>query len=128
MDEHQHHEELIQFLINEYQEVLANSEQDVYIYLDDQHKVCNEKFSSLLGYESADEWATIDTSFPETFVADKSQEILITAYQDAMEKKIGSTNNITWKKKDGSTVDTQVILVPIAHDGHLFALHFVSNR
>jgi PAS domain S-box-containing protein len=127
MDEHHHHDELIHSVAKQYQDILENSEQGIYIYLDDVHKVCNKNFSTLLGYESSEEWAKSDTSFPVAFVADKSQEILVSAFQDAMENMTASTNSITWKKKDGSTVTTEVTLVPIAHDGHLFALHFVSS-
>ncbi len=126
MDEHEHHDDLIQGITKEYADILENSEQGVYIYLDDEHKVCNKKFATLLGYESEDEWAKIDQLFPEVFVADESQETLVSSFQDAMEKGIASTNNIVWKKKDGSTVNSTVILAPISHNGHLFALHFVS--
>ncbi len=127
MDHDQHHEHLIQSITEEYQDVLENSEQGVYIYLNDANKVCNKNFATLLGYDSEDEWAKIDESFPDAFVDESSQSILISSYQDAIEKRIGSTNEITWKKKDESTVNSTVILVPIVHKGHLFALHFVSN-
>lgn len=128
MDEHQHHDDLIQSITQEYVDILTHSEQGVYIYLDDIHKVCNKKFATLLGYDSEDEWAKVDQSFPEIFVADQSQQTLVSSYQDAMSKDTGSTNEVIWKKKDGSTIETEVILVPIAHKGHLFALHFVSTR
>lgn len=127
MSNHHHdHGDLMQSVAKEYEEVLANSEQGVYIYLDDTSKVCNKNFATLLGYKSAQEWAEVTTSFPEAFVAEKSQETLISAYQDAMENGTGSTNQIVWKKKDGSTASTTVILVPISYDGHMLALHFVS--
>ncbi len=128
MDKHLHHNDLIKSVTEEYSEILTNSSQAIYIYLDDNNKVCNEKFSSLLGYKSEDEWAKIDKSFPETFVAEESQVTLVTAYQNAMEDMAASTNTIVWKKKDGSTVSTEVFLTPIVHEGHLFALHFVSNN
>jgi len=95
--------------------------------MDDTLKVCNEKFATLLEYKSSEEWAKIETSFPDAFVADDSQETLISAFQDAMEHMIGSTNTIFWKKKDGGTISTKVILVPSVHENHLFALHFVSH-
>ena len=126
MDEH--HNELMQSVAKEYQNILANSEQGIYIYLDDVSKVCNKKFATLLGYESEEEWAKIEESFPEVFVADESQEALVSSFQDAMEKNVGSTNKIVWKKKDGSTINSTVLLVPISHNGHLFALHFVSSQ
>ena len=125
MDEHTHHDQLMESIAKEYQDIFENSEQGMYIYLDDVHKVCNEKFAALLGYEFADEWSKIAESFPDVFVAPESRETLVDAFMDAMEKNTASTNEIVWKKKDGSTEKTTVILVPISHEGHLFALHFV---
>jgi PAS domain S-box-containing protein len=126
MDSHDHHEQLIQSIAKEYQAILTNSEQGIYIYLDDKHKICNKKFADLLGYQSENAWAKIHSSFPDVFVAQESQETLITAFQDAIEKMNASTNKIVWKKKDGNTLETTVLLVPIVYQGHLLALHFVS--
>lgn len=126
MDEHRH-EGLIESVSKEYQDIFSNSQQGVYIYLDDTHKVCNKKFAALLGYESAEEWAQVEESFPDAFVSEESQEELVGAYQEAMENSVGSAIKVTWKKKFGESVSTDVILVPIAHDGHLLALHFVSE-
>ena len=123
---HHHHESLIDEILKEYKDILKNSDQGVYIFLDDNHKVCNEKFASLLGYESATDWAGVKESFPVAFVAEESQDALVTAYQEAMEQCKGSKIKVSWKKKTGSTVNTEVILVPVSYHGHLFALHFVS--
>lgn len=127
MSSHQHHDEIMKSITEEYADMFEHSGQGMYIYMDDTHKVCNEKFATLLGYTSPEEWANVETSFPDAFVAQDSQETLISAFQDAMEHMTGSTNTISWKKKDGSTVSTDVILVPIVHEHHLFALHFVSQ-
>ncbi len=126
MEDNHNHDSLMQAVAKEYEEILENSDQGVYVYLDDTNKICNKRFAQLLGYESADEWAKIEESFPDVFVAPESQETLISSFQDAMEKGIASTNKIVWKKKDGETVDTSVILAPISFDGHVLALHFVS--
>ena len=126
MNEHQHHEELIRGISEQMKSILESSEQGVYIYLDDIHKVCNKKLASLLGYRSPDEWARVEDSFPEVLVDQRSRDTLVNAYRKAMEKMVASTIEMTWKKKSGGTVDTTVVLVPIAYSGHLFALHFVS--
>lgn len=125
MDE-QHHENLIQEISKEYKDILKNSNQGIYIFLDDNHKVCNQKFASLLGYESPEEWADVKENFPDAFVASESQETLVNTYQEAMEQDRGSKIQVSWKKKNGDTINTEVILVPVSHQGHLFALHFVS--
>lgn len=127
MDEHQHHEELIAGVSKEYKDILEGSGQAIYIYLDDNHKVCNEKFAQLLGFSSAEEFAKTHDPFAQNFVEEESQHTLVSAYTDAMEKMVASQNKIVWKKKTGESVATQVILVPIAHAGHIFALHFVSE-
>ena len=127
MDEHQHHEELIQGLYKQLKPILDSSDQAIYIYLDDIHKICNKKFSSLLGYASTKDWAKVTESFPDAFVDEKSQKTLVTTYQKAMEKMVASVVNITWKTKDGRRVTTNVILTPISYNGHLFAVHFISK-
>jgi hypothetical protein len=124
--EQQIHLELISGIAKQMKTILDSSQQAVYIYLDDIHKVCNGKFASLLGYHSPEEWADVTQSFPEAFVDRSSQEMLVSAYQQAMDKLIPANIKVTWKKKSGGNVATSVILVPIAYEGHLFALHFIS--
>lgn len=128
MHDHTDHSEIINGFLKEQGEIFNSSTQGMYAFLDDDSKVCNNNFAALLGYESPEDWAKVDVqgSFPEAFVDNKSQEILVTSYQNAMEKMMGSTFKVTWKKKNGETVDTTVTLVPVAYQGHIFALHFVS--
>lgn len=128
MDNHNNHKELVGGFLKEQKEIFESSSQGIYAFLDDDFKVCNKNFATLLGYESPDEWSQVDVkgSFLGAFVDDKSQETLVNAYQNAMEKMTGSTFKVTWKKKNGETVDTTVTLVPVAYQGHIFALHFVS--
>jgi hypothetical protein len=80
----------------------------------------------MLGFKSPQEWAEIQGVL-EVSVAEKSRETLMTAYWDAMKKKTASTTQITWMKKGGGTFDSTVILVPMFFDGHLFAVHFVTQ-
>ncbi len=124
-DEQMHHEELIAGITRQMRSILDSSQQAIYIYLDDIHKVCNEKFAALLGYRSPEEWAKVEDAFPE-FVDPGSQEVLVNAYQQAMDKLIPANIKVIWKKKSGGTVATSVVMVPIAYDDHLFALHFIS--
>ena len=124
-NEEQHHEELIKGISNQMETVLNSSEQAIYIYLDDLHKVCNKKFASLMGYSSPEEWAKVEDSFP-AFVEKSSQETLVKAYRQAMDKFIASTVKIVWKKKSGGNVATSVTMVPVEYEGHIFALHYIS--
>lgn len=129
MDQHQGHGEWLRGFFEEQKAIFDSSDQAMYAYLDDDCRSCNAKFASLLGYSSAEEWAKVDVkgAFPAVFVDPSSQSTLVGAYQDAMSKGKGSTIKVTWKKKDGGTVATTTILVPVAYQGHTFALHFVSE-
>ncbi len=125
---HNHdHSHFIEGVYEQFKPLFDSSEQCMYIYLDDENKRCNEKFAKLLGYKSAEEWANVNASFPEVFVEEKSQNILIDAYQVAMEKGQASSIEVTWKKKGKGNIKTKVTLVPIIYDQHLMALHFISE-
>jgi len=126
-DSDKHLKEIIQGIRDQLGAVFENSDQSVYIYLDDKHKVCNEKFASLLGYSSPAEWASVEKNFPDAFVSKESQKTLVSAYQNAMTNHVGYTNPVTWKTKSGSTIRTTTILVPIAYEGHDMALHFIAQ-
>ena len=121
------HNKILQEIYNQLIDIFDTSEQAMYIYMDDEQKMCNERFASMLDYGSAKEWASVKGNFPTTFVAEESQALLIEAFQNAMERGIGSSTKIEWKKKSGGTVKTDVILVPISHSEHRMALHFISK-
>jgi hypothetical protein len=121
------HEDILDAAKAQVQVILEESEQAIYLYLDDTHKLCNKKFASMLGYASAQEWESVAIPFTEAFVEPQSQHALVSAYQEAMETKTGSCVNIFWKKKAGGQVKTQVILVPISVKGTLLAMHFIST-
>jgi len=123
---HSHHEELVAGLYGQMRTIFESSEQPMYLYLDDTHKTCNQKLASLLGYRTPQEWTRVE-EFSD-LVAEKSVKNLVTAYQDAMTKMTGSTIEVSWRTKSGGAVDTNVILVPVSYNGHLFALHFISPK
>ncbi len=126
---HDHsHAKMMESVFSHVRKMFAQSDQAMYVYLDDLNKICNQKFATLLGYQSPEEWANLQEPFTSAFVDPKSQETLVTAYQNAMEKLMGSCIDIEWKKRSGKPVKTQVILVPFVFEDHLLALHFISEK
>jgi PAS domain-containing protein len=106
--------------------LFEESGQAMYLYLDDHDKACNQRFATLLGYASPAAWAAVHTSFPTTFVAPKSQGLLVETYQAAVNDGVAAQIPVTWRRKDGKTVDSSVILAPVDVDGRRFALHFIT--
>lgn len=126
MHTHQDHDKLMKDVKEHLKSVFEGSKQSMYLFLDDHNKICNENFANLLGYNSPEEWASVNESFTDVFVDEDSQENLVSAYQNAMENLVGSKVSVEWKKKDGDKVETDVILVPFLFKDHLFALHFIN--
>lgn len=126
IDEMTHHEDLVNGLYNLLKQVLDTSEQPIFIYLDDNHKICNQRFANLLGYNSPQEWAKIP-GFLEVYVEESSRNTLMTAYWNATNKMVASTINLTWQKKDKTKISSTMILIPIAYEGHILSVHFVTS-
>jgi len=126
MEQHEHNT-TIEEARKQFGVILKESKQAIYLYLDDTHKLCNENFASILGYESADEWSRVTKPFTEVFVQEKSRHALVSAFQDAIKSKTASTINVAWKKKAGGIINTEVILAPISIKGELLALHYITE-
>lgn len=122
----EHHEKLVKGLYEQMKTILDKSEQPIFIYLDDNHKACNSKLASMLGFKSPKEWAE-KPGFLDVNVAEESRETLASAYWKAVEKMSASTIQLTLMKKGGGTMDSTMILVPMSFEGHMFAVHFVTS-
>ena len=121
-----HHLHLVKELAQLLEPVFSNSPQGVYLYLDDEHKTCNQKFADMLGYSTIAEW--VDNQYPISDVLEEDQEKGIKAYYDASRKFKASTVSGTWVKKDGEKIKAETTLVPISYKGEVFVLHFISHK
>ena len=121
------HEEVLDWIGKEFKEILEDSKQAIYVYVCDRHRLCNKKFSSMLGYASPETWAMKEEMMSD--VKEEDQKVIVSAYRNAMEKKIGSSVPISWKnRKNGPYVKTDVILIQLSYKGEMFALHFISVK
>jgi PAS domain-containing protein len=122
----EHHEHLIKELAEQLEPVFSNSPQAIYLYLDDTHKICNQKFADMLGYSSIEEWVSNEAAVGD--VLEEDQQKVIEAYGDASENFKASTFTTTFVKKDGVQLKTKVIMVPFSYKGEVFVLHFISEE
>jgi PAS domain S-box-containing protein len=127
METNEMHDNLIKGISKQQKLIFETSGQGIYIYLDDNHVIFNQKFASILGYSSVNELELFKGAFLTSFVTNKSHNTLVDAYQRAINQMEGSTIEIFWKKKNGGEIRTSVMLVPLVFEGHLFAMHFISN-
>lgn len=126
MDEQEHHEDLVKGMTEQMKPVLEKSRQGIYLYLDDNHKICNKKFADMLGYKSPKEWA--NTEAPLSDIMEEDQDKVIKAYMNASEKMAASSITVRAKNiKTGEIAKIQMIVVPVGFGGHVFTAHFFSK-
>ena len=126
MEEQKHHEDLVKKITEQMKPVLEKSEQAVYMYLDDNHKVCNKKFADLLGYKSTKEWADVDA--PLSDVVEEDQQSVINAFMNASEEMVASAIEVRIKNvKTAKIMKTRMIIAPVGYAGHVFTAHFFSR-
>lgn len=121
------HEAALNALKKDNAKLFAGSNQAIYVYCCDSHKLCNKRFSDMLGYKSPEQWAAVEQPFTEAFVEPKSRGALVSAYRAAMEEGVASSLKVTWKTKTGGSLKTNVILAPLKYGGELLALHYISK-
>ena len=119
-----HHQHLIAELAEQLEPVLSKSPQAIYLYLDDEHKICNQKFADLLGYKSIQEW--VDNEYPLDDVAEEDQDKGVKSFMDASQKLKASTFSGSFIKKDGSKIKAEVIMAPITYKNEVFVIHFIT--
>ncbi len=126
MSDNVHHVHLVKELSTQLEPIFKNSPQAIYLYLDDAHKICNQKFADLLGYKSIQEW--VDNQAPVSDISPKDQDKVIKAYMEASRKFKASSQSVSVTKKDGKTLRVDVIMVPLTYRGEVFVLHFISKN
>jgi PAS domain S-box-containing protein len=106
--------------------VLEESPDGVYLWLDEQNKVCNQRLAKMFGYD-VDEWEAID-DFASTLVADESRAQYVWNYQNHVGRlQYPVTFRFRGKRKDGSTFAAETDMIPLTYRGHVVAYHFVRR-
>ena len=105
--------------------IFESSPDGVYVWLDEQHWVCNERFAQLFGYEGAD--ALRDTpSLLQRIVHEDDQQLFSWLYWNRVQAHaFPVTLRFRGVRKDGTVVDAESDMIPLTFGGHTFAYHFV---
>jgi hypothetical protein len=126
MANEEHHEHLIKEVSNLFDPILTNSTQAIYIYLDDAHKICNQKFADLMGYESIEDWIANETPIDDIIARDQNE--VIEAFVAATQNYESSALSVTLNTKDQGEVDVDLIMVPFSYQGEIFVIHYILEK
>jgi PAS domain S-box-containing protein len=120
------HEQVLNELLAQFTPVFLHSPDGVYLYLDDNHKVCNKRMAEMFGM-TVEEWSKIP-NFLEGFVAPEDRELIASNFQ----KHIAALNRpVTFRfkaiRKNGETFTAETEMIPISWNGYPIAYHFVRE-
>jgi PAS domain S-box-containing protein len=121
------HEVATKELAEHLRPLFDTSPDGVYVWLDEEHWVCNQRFADLLGYDSPDELN--DTpSFLQRMVHEDDQQHFSWNYWNRVQAlAFPTTFRFRGTRKDGSTFQAETDMIPFTYGGHTFAYHFVRN-
>jgi PAS domain S-box-containing protein len=99
----------------------------VYVWLDEEHWVCNQRFAELLGYDSPEELN--DTpKFLQRMVHEEDQQHFSWNYWNRVQAlAFPTTFRFRGTRKDGSAFQAETDMIPFTYGGHTFAYHFVRH-
>jgi PAS domain S-box-containing protein len=118
--------DLMQALAEQYRPVLQNSPDGVYLWLDETHKICNERLARMFGY-TVEEWCKTEP-FLESFVAQEDRGTCSWNYHNRVAAlAFPVTFRFRGRRKDGSTFAAETDMIPISYEGHAIAYHFVRQ-
>lgn len=117
---------IIEELAEHLQPVFKNSPDGVYLYLDDAHKVCNEKLAKLFGY-TVSEWCA-KQPFQASFVAEQDQQSYCSTFtRHVSTPAFPVTFRFRGKRKDGSTFAAETDMIPLYWHGYPIGYNFVRQ-
>ncbi len=119
------HEQIMRELAEQFAPVLDKSPDGVYLWLDDEHALCNKKLAAMFGY-TVDEWGS--RPFLDTYVARADQSQYAWNYQNRVATlAFPVTFRFHGRRKDGSTFAAETDMIPLSWRGHAIAYHFVRQ-
>jgi PAS domain S-box-containing protein len=105
--------------------VFVSSPDGVYVWLDEEHWICNERFAELFGYGSADDLNDTPRLL-QRIVYEDDQQLFSWSYWNRVQPlAFPTTLRFRGVRNDGSMFQAETDMIPLSYGGHTFAYHFV---
>lgn len=120
------HEQILKEMLEQFGPVFELSPDGVYLYLDDVHKICNERLARMFGM-TVKEWEST-TTFLTDFVEEQDQELVARNYTSHVANLTRPVRfRFRAKRKDGSPFKAETDMIPMSWRGNPVAYHFVRE-
>ncbi len=120
------HEQILTALLKQLTPVFLHSPDGVYLYLDDNHKVCNKRLADMFGM-TVEQWSRVP-NFLEGFVAPQDRDLVASNFQThiaTLSRPV--TFRFTAVRKNGKTFTAETEMIPLSWNGYPIAYHFVRE-
>jgi hypothetical protein len=126
MAEEHEHVKILKEISEEFQPLFQKSPDGIYIYIDEVHKICSDRFAKMFGLSVA-EWQALE-GFVNKHVAQEDQALVISSYQKHIHENLTPARfHIKALRKDRSSFRAEVDMIPFPWHGEMLALHFVRE-
>jgi PAS domain S-box-containing protein len=118
------HDQVVPQLADHLRPIFESSPDGVYVWLDETHWTCNERFAGLLGYR-ADELEN-RPHFLQLFVHEDDQQMFASNYENRVDAlAFPVTFRFRALHRDGTVLQAETDMIPLTFGGHTIAYHFV---
>lgn len=125
MAEHEH-VKILKEISEQFQPLFQKSPDGIYIYIDEVHKICSERFARMFGLTVA-EWEAME-GFVDKHAAQADQGMIVENYQNHIHQTMTPVRfRFKALRKDGSSFPAEVDMIPFPWHGEMLALHFVRQ-
>lgn len=126
MAEEHEHVKILREIGEQFKPMFDRSPEGIYVYIDEVHKICNERFARMFGLTVA-EWEKME-GFVNVHAAERDQEMIIRNYQEHIQQKLTPVRfHFQAVRKDKSTFQCEFDMIPFPWRGEVLALHFARE-
>jgi PAS domain-containing protein len=126
MAEEHEHVKILRELGEQFKPMFEKSRDGIYVYIDEVHKICNERFARMFGLTVA-EWQAME-GFVNKHAAEADQATIIDAFQRHIHQELTPARlRVTCLRKDRSSFKAEIDMIPFSWSGEMLALHFVRE-
>jgi len=119
------HDQVTPVLAEHLAPIFESSPDGVYVWLDETHWICNERFAAMFGYDSPAELNNTPYLL-QRLVHEDDQQLFSSNYWSRVQGLAApATFRFTGVKKDGTTCQVETDMIPLTFGGHTFAYHFM---
>lgn len=124
-DEHEH-VQILKELAEQFKPLFQKSPEGIYLYIDEVHKICNERLASMFGL-TVKEWESME-GFVNRHTDGKDVDVYVNNYHRHIHQTLTPTRfRFIAVRKDGSKFKAETDMIPFPWRGEMLAFHFVRE-